>query len=352
MAPPGDLDNHELSRRLAVATARADRQEALFHELIERCPFGIYIVDADFKIVSMNQRSQLGAFANVRPVIGRPFGEAMRILWPEEVAEEIIGHFRRTLETGEPFFSRDFYRPRNDVGDIEGYEWELQRTTIPDGRHGVICYYFDSTELRRAQQQISQDQRRLRLLVDELNHRVKNTLVIVQSLAAQSFKGSQTTPQARAVFEGRLEALATAHDVLTKAQWEEADLAALVASGARSCGVEARLSIEGPSVGLPPQTSVTLAMATHELLTNALKYGALSNEQGQVEVSWTLGGDGARRLRWTWRERGGPPVRQPERRGFGSRLLESAMAAETDGRVEVVFAPDGLVCVLETRLAD
>lgn len=90
----------------------------------------------------MNQRSQNGAFTNVRPVIGRAFEEAMRILWPEEVAQEILGHFRRTLETGEPFYSRDFYRPRNDVDEVEGYEWELQRTRTPDGRHGVICYPF------------------------------------------------------------------------------------------------------------------------------------------------------------------------------------------------------------------
>lgn len=342
-----DGRGEDLSQQLAAATARAERQEELFQELIERCPFGIYIVDADFKIASMNDRSQKGAFINVRPIIGRSFDEAMRILWPEDVAQEILGHFRRTLETGEPFYSRDFYRPRNDIDYVEGYEWELQRTRTPDGRFGVICYYYDSTELRRAQQQISADQRRLRLLVDELNHRVKNTLAIVQSLAAQSFRGSETPPNARHAFEGRLEALSSAHNVLTTAQWEEADLAAIVLSGVRACGVDNRVVASGPAVGLKPQTAVTLAMVVHELCTNALKYGALSAETGGVNVSWTLSGEADRKLRWTWREHDGPPVSAPTRRGFGSRLLESAMAAEPGGSVEMIFAPDGLVCSLE-----
>lgn len=345
-----DDGNGDLSRQLAAATARADRQEELFHELIERCPFGIYIVDADFKIASMNDRSQNGAFINVRPVIGRSFQDAMRILWPEDVAQEILGHFRRTLETGEPFYSRDFYRPRNDIDDVEGYEWELQRTRTPDGRFGVVCYYYDSTELRRAQQQISADQRRQRLLVDELNHRVKNTLAIVQSLAAQSFKRPEVPTEARHAFEGRLEALSSAHDVLTNAQWEEADLAAIVLSGARACGVEDRIVADGPAAGLKPQTAVTMAMAVHELLTNALKYGALSTETGSVLVTWTLNGEAERKLRWTWREQGGPLVTAPTRRGFGSRLLESAMAAEPGGLVKMAFNPEGLVCSLEVDL--
>ncbi|WP_297515851.1 sensor histidine kinase [uncultured Caulobacter sp.] len=348
--PSEDGRGEDITRKLAAATARAQRQEELFHELIERCPFGIYLVDADFKIASMNLRSQQGAFANVRPVIGRPFEEAMRVLWPEDVAQEIIGHFRRTLDTGEPFYSRDFYRPRNDIEDVEGYEWELQRTRTPDGRFGVVCYYYDSTELRRAQQQISDDQRRLRLLVDELNHRVKNTLAIVQSLSAQSFRRPDIPADARQAFEGRLEALAGAHDVLTSARWERADLAMIVVGGARACGVEDRILVDGPAVGLKPQTAVTMAMAVHELLTNALKYGALSNATGGVRVAWTVEAKPDPRLRWTWREHGGPPVAAPTRRGFGSRLLESALAAEAGGVVEMNFAPDGLVCVLEASL--
>lgn len=138
------------SRKQAEVALRQGRET--FAELIERAPYGIYIVDSQLRIASMNGSSQRGAFANVRPVIGRDVGQALRILWPEPVAEEIIAQFRNTLETGEAFYSRDFVRPRQDVQLVEAYEWELHRITLPDGQYGVICYYFDSTQLREAEQ--------------------------------------------------------------------------------------------------------------------------------------------------------------------------------------------------------
>ena len=138
-----------IERSLAELELR--RNGETLTRLIDLCPFGIYIVDSDFKIARMNRRSQEGSFINVRPVVGRPFGEAMRVLWPEPVAAEIIGRFRATLDSGDPFYSRDFIRPRGDIAQIEGYEWELHRVTLPDGRFGVICYYYDSTELRNTE---------------------------------------------------------------------------------------------------------------------------------------------------------------------------------------------------------
>jgi two-component sensor histidine kinase len=342
-------DDASLRGELRKAHHAAERQEELFHELIDRCPFGIYIVDADFKIASMNQRTQDGAFINVRPVIGRPFEEAMRILWPEDVAQEIIGHFRRTLDTGEPFYSSDFVRQRNDVDAEEGYEWELQRTRLPDGRFGVICYYFDATELRAAQRQIANDQKRLQLLVDELNHRVKNTLAIIQSIARQSLKEPAVPRPTQAAFEGRLEALAQVHNVLTSSHWEAAELLDVLMSAARACGVEGRVNFVGPSVRLPPRTAVTMAMAVYELCTNAIKYGALSTEHGVVGVSWAVEGP-SRRLTWRWQETGGPPVQPPTRRGFGSRMLEQALSGEVGGEVALSYEKQGFVCTLKATL--
>jgi PAS domain S-box-containing protein len=140
---------------LAMGRKRAEENAAdsssLLSDLIERSPFGIYVVDSSFRIAMMNRRSQDGAFANVRPLLGRRFEEAMRILWPEEVAVEILRHFRRTLESGEPFRSSDFVHPRGDTREVEGYEWELHRMRLPGGQYGVICYYYDSTELRQTQ---------------------------------------------------------------------------------------------------------------------------------------------------------------------------------------------------------
>jgi signal transduction histidine kinase len=138
------------SRRQAENALRKSHET--FAHLIERSPYGIYVVDSQFRIATMNASSQNGAFRNVRPVIGRDFGEALRILWPEPVAEEVSARFRNTLQTGEPFSSRDFVRHRQDLELVEAYEWELHRLTLPDGQHGVICYFFDSTKLREAEQ--------------------------------------------------------------------------------------------------------------------------------------------------------------------------------------------------------
>jgi PAS domain S-box-containing protein len=137
------------------------RSQSTLSELIERAPFGIYVVDSQFCIAQMNAGSQTGAFRNVRPVIGRDFSEAMHILWTDDVAEGIIARFRHTLDTGEPYLSPRFVNPRHDVPIVESYEWELHRLTLPDGQYGVICYYFDSTLLRDAEESLRQTQKRL-----------------------------------------------------------------------------------------------------------------------------------------------------------------------------------------------
>ncbi|HEX6994097.1 MAG TPA: ATP-binding protein [Gammaproteobacteria bacterium] len=132
--------------------------ERTFVELVEQMPFGVYVVDADFRISYMNPGSRNVAFRNIRPVIGRPFDEAVRILWPEPVATEVITVFRRTLDTGEPYRSENFVNPRADVDEIERYEWEVHRIELPDGRHGVVCYFFDSTKLRDTKRALVESQ--------------------------------------------------------------------------------------------------------------------------------------------------------------------------------------------------
>lgn len=148
------------------ATEVLDRNKKTFSELVERAPFGIYTVDSKFRVAQMNSGSQNGAFRNARPVIGRDFAEAMHILWPEPVAREIIGHFRHTLETGEPYYAPRFVNPRRDIETIEAYEWELHRMMLPDGQYGVICYYFDSTRLREAQDALTRSDERFRSVLD------------------------------------------------------------------------------------------------------------------------------------------------------------------------------------------
>jgi PAS domain S-box-containing protein len=133
-------------------------------ELVERCPFGVYIVDSHLRISRMNRRSQEGAFVNVRPVIGRTLDEAMHILWPDDVATEIVAAFRRVLQTGEPFRSSDFVHRRADKARTESYEWELHRLTLPDQTAGVVCYFYDSTPLRSVTELVEAELSAQRLL--------------------------------------------------------------------------------------------------------------------------------------------------------------------------------------------
>jgi PAS domain S-box-containing protein len=195
---------------------------------------------------------------------------------------------------------------------------------------------------------------RQRLLINELNHRVKNTLATVQSIAAQSFRG--TDPVALGVFNARMMALSSAHNVLVEDNWESASLRSVIERALAPhllAEVDTdRFALAGPDERLHPKVAVTLAMALHELMTNAAKYGALSVPEGRVVVTWTLQPceDGRQRLDLTWRERGGPPVTTPTRRGFGSRLIERQLPMEFDGAAEIAYAPAGVVCRLQIPL--
>ncbi|KQO93387.1 MULTISPECIES: sensor histidine kinase [unclassified Methylobacterium] len=212
---------------------------------------------------------------------------------------------------------------------------------------GTIIEVRDITEEKAAAE-------RQRLLTNELNHRVKNTLATVQSIAAQTFRAISDQP-ARAVFDARVTALSNAHNVLTESNWESASLIGVVERAIAPHAVaEAdanRFQITGPDTRLHPKVAVTLAMALHELMTNAAKFGALSVPEGRVTVVWTLKPDGAReRLSLTWTETGGPEVAPPTRRGFGSRLVERQLPLEFDGNAAIDFAPTGVVCRLDIPL--
>ena len=203
----------------------------------------------------------------------------------------------------------------------------------------------DITEKRR------QEERR-QLLVNELNHRVKNTLATVQSLAAQTFRGETHTPLFRQ-FESRLVALSRAHDVLTREDWEGIYLQDLITEtvGPICIQPEQRFQISGPSLRLRPKLALSLSMAIHELCTNAAKHGALTNETGRIEIQWDVQQlDSSHCLHLRWQEMQGPKVEPPRQKGFGSRLLEHALRREFDARVALSFASSGVVCEITIPL--
>lgn len=186
---------------------------------------------------------------------------------------------------------------------------------------------------------------RNQLLINELNHRVKNTLATVQSLAAQTARRADDVQDFLVRFEGRLVALSKAHDQLTRRNWEGASLAEIVREEMALRGGPARnLTYAGPDVALPPRVALSLSMAFHELGTNAAKYGALTRPDGRISVRWAIERDAHHRpgrVRLEWVESGGPPPPPQPSRGFGSRLLE-AMAADLEGEAELAFDPGGL----------
>jgi PAS domain S-box-containing protein len=194
-----------------------------------------------------------------------------------------------------------------------------------------------------------------RLLIEELNHRVKNTLATVQSLASQTARGAPSLDVFRERLEGRLIALSRAHDQLSQRNWEHADLRA-IATAALSpylLGGSESVAVTGEPIALNPKAALTFAMIFHELATNAAKYGALSQPGGRLELTWKTQHNGSGpRLHVEWRERDGPAVTPPERRGFGSLLVERGIGADLGGQARLDFAPTGVVCEIEVPLAN
>ncbi len=187
------------------------------------------------------------------------------------------------------------------------------------------------------------------LLVNELNHRVRNTLATVQSIAAQTFRRATDPGEAAAKFEARLVALGHAHSVLSDRKWESAEVRDIVSGGLEPFAARDgdRLRIRGGEVRIAPRCTLMISMVVHELATNATKHGAWSNRTGTVTVEWDkIDRDKAEWLRVIWRESGGPRVQAPARKGFGSRLIEQSLAG-VGGSARVQYEAAGLVCILE-----
>lgn len=281
-------------------------------------------------------------------------------------AEEVVGRRPRGMWTPEDRASR---QPELEMcgavehGRAEDDRWHLRKDGSRIWASGVMMPLLDGEGRLRGFLKILRDRTAARLaeerrqvLLNELNHRVKNTLAVVQSIATQTLRHAGVPAEVRSVLLARLAALARSHDLLMRGEWQGASLLEVVgqtlAAHAAAAG-EGRITTSGPPVRLPPGAVVTANLAFHELATNAAKYGALSTPEGRVEVAWTLGhaeGDGPRVVEILWRERGGPSVRPPERRGFGSQLLERALSRESGAEVALDFAPEGVECRIRLPL--
>jgi PAS domain S-box-containing protein len=262
------------------------------------------------------------------------------ITHPDEVEED-----RRLFEEQWAGTLDTYRREKRYVRKDGSLVWIELAASMVRGDGGASTYGVrivrDITDHKRAEEQ-------QRVLFAELNNRVKNSLAVVQGLAHQTFKPEQVPPELIRIFEGRLTALSAAHNLLMKQSWESTPIAGVIEAALKPFETgEQRVGASGEEVLLSPTATVSLALGLHELATNAAKYGALSNGAGTVEVEWRAD-DGEFELVWT--ERGGPPVEPPARQGFGTRLLQRAVASDLGGAVELDFACTGLVCTIRTRL--
>jgi PAS domain S-box-containing protein len=355
----------------AEARVWSPEELALIREVAERTRVAVERRRAEMAL--REREADLKAALDAGSLAPFDFDHATRLMAPSAPLNALYGYPADHVMTLEDMRAR--YHPddreaflaearaHQNAPELKPFTWQL-RLLLPDGHvrwiegrgeyardesgriarsRGVI---MDITERKKAEE-------RQRLLVSELDHRVKNTLAIVQGLAQQSFRGQSDPDRGRAAFEARLAALAAAHNLLTRNSWTATSMGDLVESclAAPLGDQAARVALQGPAVQIAPQTAVSIALALHELCTNALKYGALSAPDGRVEVRWAVHeGEEQRRFRLHWRERGGPPVAPPASRGFGSRMIERGLAAELGGHSSLTFDPAGVEYEIDAPL--
>jgi PAS domain S-box-containing protein len=320
--------------RAAIADAQFRASEAKFRRIFEQTSDLLIMADLDQVITDANPAAAAAVGLPLPEVIGRRISD---FISPEDF-EKTTAMLRQKMEQGGT--TRYDVRVRSSSG--EWLSWEINSGLTHDENGNPMGLHVvgrDVTERKKSERQTQ-------VLLGELNHRVKNTLAVVQSLSHQTFRGNGEMTAPKVAFEGRLQALAGAHNLLTRQHWEYASMRELVQNSIAPFCSEGRCSIEGPDFRLKPQAAVSISLAIHELATNAVKYGALSEAQGHVRVNWAREPD----LFWfEWRESGGPPLSgEPNTRGFGTRLIERTLAAELSGTVEIKFESSGLVCQLRT----
>lgn len=284
-----------------------------------------------------------------QPILGdKPLalGRSFRDIWSEAWAE--IGPIAERAFAGEAIFIRDFPLEIERYGYPEEAFFTFCYSPIRDDQgivRGIIDTVIETTSTVEAQRQA-------RLLNRELEHRIKNTLAVVSAIVNQTLRSSMSDEAAREALMLRIGALSQAQSILTRSTFAEASVKDVVEEALTPFRTgNGRFQIEGPRVMLSARQALTLALSINELATNALKYGALSTDAGAVRLGWAAGRRGTDdRFQLCWLETGGPSVGGSPRKGFGSRIIENVLAQDFAGDVALIYAPDGVQCVLTTQM--
>jgi PAS domain S-box-containing protein len=320
--------------RMRDATDALRASEERYRLIVESATdFAIFTTDPEGRVTSWN--------TGARNLLGYEeeeiLGQNAAILWTPEDRERHAPEEERRKAWAEGRAGDDRWHIRKDGSRFfaNGITMPLQKDGI--GRQGFLKILRDRTEKRRAEE-------RQELLIRELHHRVRNTLATVQAIASASARSADTIETFNQSFAGRIDALSKTHSLLTDDNRQVVPLRELLAFQLGPYGgTGTQITLSGPTIELPSNLAVPISMAIHELTTNAAKHGSLSVEGGELEVTWEIRReDGARTLRFTWRERNGPRVEPPTRHGFGSRLLERVLATQVHAELDVRYDPEGL----------
>ncbi len=323
-------------RRANEAALRTN--EALLRRVLDQIFAFVGVLTLEGVVLHANRAPLAAAGIRLEDVVGKPFDQVFWWSYSPAVQARLRAAMQRAAK-GEAV--------RYDVpvqmaeGRLMTIDFQIAPMRDDEGQIiGLIPSAIDIDQRKRAEAHRE-------LLINELNHRVKNTLAVVQGIALQTFTGPGVANR-MAAFQSRLSALAAAHNLLAQSSWEKTSLEALARRVLTAAFVQdARIELAGPPVELPPRHALTLAMALHELCTNAIKYGAFAHGSlGRVTLSWSVSTGPEAMLHLVWREHGGPRVSPPQHKGFGSRIIERALAQEFDGTVTLDFHPEGLVCTL------
>lgn len=305
--------------------------EAQFRALANSIPNMAWMADPDGWLFWYNDRWY--EYTGTSP--DEMLGWGWQSVHHPDVLPEMIERWTTALRTGQPF-EMTFPLRRGSDGSFRSFMTRAEPLR-EDGR--IVGWFGTNTDVTEQEQTLE----RLKLVVNELNHRVKNMLATVQAIGHTSFHASDR--QAYEVFEDRLLSLSQVHDLLTRREFTGTSLRELLEMEVASFDGR-RFDLSGEDVVLEPRIVTALAMMLHELGTNAVKYGALSNETGRVAIEWqTFEIPRQEWLKLSWREEGGPPVTPPERRGFGCTLIRRAVTGEQGATIEHAFEPDGVRCV-------
>jgi PAS domain S-box-containing protein len=338
----------DITRRMTAERALADSEEHL-RRALEGADMGhwswesktdrMFLSDRTLTLYGLGPEHQRIKRSELRRLVVHP-DDAPRNQMAAEAAHASQGQYVAEFRVRRG----DGWRWMRNIGGPHIVDGELV------GMYGVVQDIHErklaSERLQAEIEERERAQQRQLLLIHELNHRVKNILAMVQAIAAQTLSNAATPEAAQQALDQRLHALARAHDVLTRESWHGAELTDIItaAVGPYEANAGQRVRTSGPPVRMEPKAAVTLAMVLHELATNAVKYGALSTEEGWVSLDWTAApSPEGLELKLTWAEHGGPPVKPPRRKGFGARLIAKSLAAE-QGSAELIYAPEGVQC--------